>query len=152
MKRPDPKEAPAKPVPEKVDEAAEIIETGAFLHSYCPECKKSLIEDDMLKLKISNGEKGFLMLSPYLNVFTSKSTIFLSEDKVVKDVQCPHCNTSLITDNRTCGKCSSPVAKINVGARTKLIDFYICTKKGCKWHGLNEEDYIDIRLEDSLEW
>ncbi len=152
MKRPDPKEAPAKPVPEKVDEAAEIIETGAFLHSYCPECKKSLIEDDMLKLKISNGEKGFLMLSPYLNVFTSKSTIFLSEDKVVKDVQCPHCNTSLIADNRTCGKCSSPVAKINVGARTKLIDFYICTKKGCKWHGLNEEDFIDIRLEDSLEW
>ena len=33
----------------------------------------------MLKLKIHNGEEGFLMLSPYMNVFTSKSTIFLEE-------------------------------------------------------------------------
>lgn len=136
----------------KKDEHDEILETGAFLQSYCPHCRKSLIEDDMLKLKIINGEEGFLMLSPYLNVFTSKSTIFLPEDKTISDLKCFHCNTSLVDKEKKCGKCGSPVAKINVSSSTKLIDFYICTKKGCRWHGLSEEDLYNIKLEDSDEW
>ena len=95
----------------------------------CPHCNKSLIEDNMLKLKIHNGEEGFLMLSPYLNVFTSKSTIFLEEDKTLKDVRCWHCDKSLIPEEKNCEKCGSDVVKIEVGARTKLIDFYICILK-----------------------
>jgi ssDNA-binding Zn-finger/Zn-ribbon topoisomerase 1 len=140
--------------PEQVkrDERREILQTGTFLHTYCPHCRKSLIENDMLKLKIKNGEEGLLMLSPYLNVFSSKSTVFLPEDKVVSDLSCPHCNHTLILSDQDCGKCGSPVARINVSARTKLIDFYICTKKGCKWHGLSESDLYEIRLEDSVEW
>ncbi len=139
-------------VEKPVDEKQEIIESGSFLSCYCPHCNMSLIEDNMLKLKIHNGEEGFLLLSPYLNVFTSKSTIFLEEDKVLKDVRCWHCDNSLIPKQKTCEKCGSDVVKIEVGARTKLIDFYICTKKGCRWHGLSGDDYFDIRLQDSLEW
>lgn len=139
-------------VEQQKEESAEIIQTGTFLQAYCPECRKSLIEDDMLKLKIFNGEEGIIMLSPYFNVFSSMSTIFLPEDKVVSDLRCPHCNVSLILNDRFCELCASPVAKISVTARTKLIDFFMCTKKGCKWHGLSEEDLNDIRLEDSLEW
>lgn len=145
IKPPDPEQL-------KKDEAKEIIETGTFLHTYCPYCRKSLIEGDMLKLKIRNGEEGFLILSPYLNVFSSKSTVFLPEDKIVEDLSCPHCDHTLILHDRTCEKCNSPVAKISVSARTKLIDFYICTRKGCKWHGLSENDLYEIRLENSLEW
>ncbi|MBN2173770.1 MAG: hypothetical protein JW731_06550 [Bacteroidales bacterium] len=136
----------------KVDEDEEIIETGTFLQSYCPHCRKSLIENDMLKLKIINGEEGYLLLSPYLNSFTSKSTIFLPEDKAVSDIKCFHCNKSLVIIEKTCGKCNSPIAKINVSASTKLIDFFICTKKGCKWHGLSEDDLYSIKLEESDEW
>jgi hypothetical protein len=33
-----------------------------------------------------------------------------------------------------------------------MIDFFICAKKGCTWHGLNKKDLDDIRLEDSVEW
>lgn len=134
------------------DERKEIIETGTFLQTYCPLCKKSLIEDGMLKVKILNGKEGLLMLSPYMNVFSSKSTIFLPEDKTVHNISCTHCNDSLISKSRKCGKCGSPVAKLAVGARTKLLDFYLCTKKGCKWHGLSENDLFDIRLDDSDEW
>ncbi len=134
------------------DEKKEIIESGAFLQAYCPLCKKTLIDNGMLTVKILNGKEGYLMLSPYLNVFSSKSTIFLPEDKTVKNVSCPHCDDSLISKSKTCGKCGSPVAKLAVGARTKLLDFYLCTKKGCKWHGLSEEDLFDIRLDDSDEW
>ena len=139
-------------VEQPVDENKEIIESGTFLNSYCPHCSKSLLENDMLKLKIHNGDKGFLMLSPYLNVFTTKSTIFLEEYKALKDVRCWHCDESLIPENKSCGKCGSDIVKIAVSARTKLIDFYICTKKGCLWHGLSEGDFFDIRLQDSLEW
>ncbi len=149
----DPEESPKAPaVEEKKDEAKEILESGTFLNTYCPSCKNSLLDGEMLKLKIKNGEEGYLMLSPYMNVFTSKSTIFLPEDKVVNDLSCWHCNESLIDKEKKCKKCDSPVAKISIGARTRLIDFYICTKKGCRWHGLKKDDYYDIRLEDSLEW
>ncbi len=140
-----------EPEDKKQSERSEILETGSFLNTYCPHCRKSLIENDMLKLKIINGGEGYLMLSPYLNVFTSKSTIFLSEDKTVSDLKCFHCDTSLI-DAKECETCGSPAAKISISARTKFIDFYICTKKGCKWHGLNEEDLYEIRLDDSDEW
>jgi len=139
-------------VEKAVDERQEILESGTFLNSYCPHCSKSLIENSMLKLKIHNGEEGFLLLSPYLNIFTSKSTIFLEEDKPLKDVRCWHCDTSLIPEEKQCEKCGSDVVRIEVGARTKLIEFYICTKKGCRWHGLSGDDYFDIRLQDSMEW
>lgn len=142
---------PTEKAPVKKD-VQEIIESGAFLQAYCPHCKKSLVEEEMLKFKISNDEEGYLLLSPYLNVFSSKSTIYLPEAKTVGDLKCFHCDTSLILKDRHCEKCNAPVARIAVTARTKLIDFYICTKKGCKWHGLNEQDLYDIRLESSMEW
>lgn len=134
------------------EENTEVIETGTYLQAYCPHCKKSMIENDMLKLKIRNGDTGYLLLSPYLNVFTSKSTIYLPEDKTVSDVMCIHCGKSLIAKDEECKRCGSPTARIEVGARTKLLSFYLCTKKGCKWHGLSKDDLYDIRLEDSLEW
>jgi hypothetical protein len=138
----------------EADDHKEIIESGSFLHVYCPFCRKSLITDDMLKLKILNekGESGYIMSSPYLNVFTSKSTIYLPEEKEVKDILCMHCDTSLKIPERSCEKCGSTIAKVVVGARTKMIDFYICSRKGCTWHGLNENDLENIKLEDSLEW
>ncbi|MBE9480766.1 MAG: hypothetical protein IMY69_03615 [Bacteroidetes bacterium] len=145
------------PLPEGIEETGEskeIIESGTYLHTYCPHCNKSLIEKGLVKLKISkeNEEIGFIFLSPYLNVFTSKSTVVLPEEHVVGDIKCFHCNTSLIDKNEKCGECGSPAAKIAVSARTKFIDFYICSKKGCRWHGLDEDDLHDIELEDSLEW
>ena len=151
-KKEQPSEQQSKTVEKPVDEHTEIIETGTFLQSYCPHCRKSLIVNDMLKLKIINGEEGFLLLSPYLNSFTSKSTIYLPEDKPVTDIMCFHCDASLVENDKSCGKCGSPVAKINISASSKLIDFYICTKKGCRWHGLSEEDLYSIKLEESDEW
>ena len=132
----------------KIDE---IIQTGTFLQSYCPHCKKSLIDNNMLRLKVINGGTGELMLSPYLNVFTSKSTIFLKENTGVKDLKCFHCDESLMVEKK-CEECGSPVAMISVSTCLKQIEFYICSKKGCTWHGLSDDDYYEIKLENSLEW
>ncbi|MEI8202066.1 MAG: hypothetical protein WCH34_03585 [Bacteroidota bacterium] len=132
----------------------EIIETGSFLQIYCPHCKKTLIEDAMFKLRIINekNEMGYLMLSPYLNVFSSKSTIYLPEEKELNDIRCFQCDASLKVPERKCDKCGTTIAKVMVSAHTKMIDFYICARKGCIWHGLSENDLEDIRLEDSVEW
>jgi len=146
-------EIPVSPDEAPRDEALEIIATGTFLHAYCPQCRKSLINKDMLRLKVKRQDKlGDLILSPYLNVFSSKSTVFLPENQTTDDISCPHCSKSLILTDKQCEKCGSPVAKISVSARTKLIDFFICTRKGCKWHGLSENDLYEIRLESSMEW
>lgn len=135
------------------EEKIEIIKSGTFLHAYCPHCKKTLIEKNMIKLMVVRGrKKGFIMLSPYLNVFTSKSTIFLREGEMIGDLRCFNCNSSLMVKDKSCEECGCEIAKIAISARTKLIDFYICAKKGCRWHGLSREDLNDIRLEDSLEW
>jgi ssDNA-binding Zn-finger/Zn-ribbon topoisomerase 1 len=145
---------PVVRIEKKEDEFKEIIESGTFLQTYCPYCFKSLIEDDMIKLDITNeaNEEGIVMLSPYLNIFTSKSTVFLREHETLNDIRCPHCHQSLKLTDKRCDWCRSPVARINISARTKFIDFYMCSKKGCRWHGLSDEDLYDIKIEDSLEW
>jgi hypothetical protein len=108
----------------------------------------------MLKFKIvrKNNQTGFIMVSPYLNVFSSKSTIFLPEYETVGDIRCFNCDKSLMVPEGKCEKCGTQTAKILVSARTKMIDFYICAKKGCTWHGLSKNDLDNISLEDSLEW
>lgn len=148
---------PVKPTVSKQltvsDEKVETIESGTFLRSYCPHCRKSLLENDLLNLRVKRaGVSGVLQLSPFLNVFTTKSSIYLPEDEVFEDLQCDRCGKSLIEAEKSCQQCGSPVAKIEVSARTRLIDFFICTKKGCRWHGLSDEDMLDIKLEDSLDW
>jgi len=140
------------PVTEE-EEKTELVRTGTFLHTYCPHCKKSLIEEGSVKLKIDRGDKeGYLMLSPYLNVFTSRSTIRLTEDQILANIRCFHCDQSLETTDFECGECGSRVARMVVGATSRLVDFYVCSRKGCTWHGLSREDMNDIRLEQSLEW
>ena len=144
--------AEKKPLNEE-EEHIEIMKTGTFLQTYCPHCKKSLIKKGSIQLHIHRGkERGFLVLSPYLNVFNSKTTIRIPEDEMIGDLYCFHCHKPLLVEGGKCGDCGSEIAKLVVGASKRLVDFHICAKKGCRWHGLSKEDLNDIRLEDSLEW
>lgn len=139
---------------EDEEQRISIIESGTFLQTYCPHCEKSLLEDNQVVFKIEkqDGKKGILMLSPYLNVYTNNSTIEIPQGDVAKDIMCPHCDASLIEKGKSCELCGSPVVGISVLALNKLIDFFFCSKKGCPWHGLSDEDITDIVLEDSNEW
>jgi hypothetical protein len=150
----DMKEALAKEKPlNEEEEHVAIMKTGTFLQTYCPHCKKSLIEKGSIKLHIHRGEeRGHLLLSPYLNVFNSKTTIRIPEDEFIGDLYCIHCHKPLLVEGEKCGECGSEIARLTVSASKRLVDFYICARKGCRWHGLSKEDLNDIRLEDSLEW
>ncbi|MFC2119081.1 hypothetical protein ACFLSY_10600 [Bacteroidota bacterium] len=139
---------------EEKEKDIDTIKSGSFLQSFCPHCNKSLIEDHMIKLKVVrlDNEEGYVMLSPYLNVFTSKSTLVIPEQQTIEDLQCPHCNTSLMLKEKECKECGSTIAKILINTSQKLVEFYVCAKKGCTWHGLSNEDYYNLRLDNSLEW
>jgi ssDNA-binding Zn-finger/Zn-ribbon topoisomerase 1 len=144
--------AAKKPLNEE-EEKVEIIKTGTFLQTYCPHCKKSLHENGSIKLHIHRGEeRGHLILSPYLNVFNSKTTIRIPEDEFIGDLYCWHCHKPLLVEGGKCEECGSEIARLIVSASKRLVDFHICAKKGCRWHGLSKEDLNDIRLQDSLEW
>ena len=144
--------AEKKPLNEEEEDVA-IMKTGTFLQTYCPHCKKSLIEKGSIMLHIHRGEeRGHLLMSPYLNVFTSKTTIRIPEDEFIGDLYCWHCHKPLLVEGGECEECGSEIAKLVVSASKRLVDFHICAKKGCRWHGLSKEDLNDIRLQDSLEW
>lgn len=138
---------------DREQERKEIIKNGTYLYAYCPHCKKALIKDDMIELDVvnPNDEEGKLNISPYFNVFQHKSTIRLRPDQAVKDIKCPHCHKSIIVKEK-CPDDEFPAAKITVTSYSKMVDFYFCTKPGCKWHGLSKEDEEIIQLEDNKEW
>ena len=146
------------PLPKKkvaeIPEPKEVLGCGSFLNSYCPHCKMSLINDNLLILKVEklDGEVGILYMSPYLNVFTHTTTVKIPEKTPVKDIKCIYCDHSLVHQDRNCPVCHSELVRINVSAMRKLIDFYFCSRKGCTWHGLSDEDLNYIMLEDSQEW
>ncbi len=145
--------SPKKKKPEQ-SESKELLESGSFLNSYCPHCKMSLINDNLLILKVEkqDGEMGILYMSPYLNVFTHTTTVKIHEKSPAKDIKCIYCDHSLVHPEKKCPKCNSDLVQINVSAMRRLIDFYFCSRKGCVWHGLSNEDLNYIMLEDSQEW
>lgn len=147
-----PKRAAAAEDEESTEKAT--VASGSFLQSYCPHCHHSMISKSSLLFGVvgQDGREGELQLSPYLNVFTNRSTITIPHGEEVKDLRCTHCRHSLIENPHKCDRCGSRVARITVGAMHKLISFYICLRKGCTWHGLSDEDTKLIMLEDSREW
>lgn len=138
-----------------LDEARrKVIRNGAFLDSYCPHCLQSLITPRGIHLHVRNRDnsEGDLLLSPYLNVFTHESTVEIPDSEEVADLGCPHCSHSLMIATQKCNECGSRIAGISVSAMHKFITFFICMKKGCRWHGVSSEDTHLIALEDSAEW
>lgn len=134
-------------------ERREIIKNGTFLYTYCPHCQKSLIKDNEIEMNIINkeGEKGSLHLSPYLNIFKHRTTIRLKIGEDIRDISCPYCKHTLIVE-KNCPECGSDIARILVTSAVKLVEFYFCTKPGCRWHGISVEDEEVIMLEESREW
>lgn len=127
----------------------ELLKSGSYLQAFCPHCKKTNTDGNMVRFKVKNqkDEVGELILSPYLNFYTDNSTIQIPEGELAKEVMCPNCSKSLVVENEKCEICSSPIIGINVAAETKLICFYFCSKKGCPWHGLSHKDVKFVSLE-----
>ncbi len=133
----------------KTDE--QIIKTGIFLPCFCPLCSHTLIEDDhvVLDVRRPSGQRGKIRLSPYLKVYESSSTIYIPDGEEVEDIFCPHCRQSLKDTSRQCDECGSAVARFIIRPFYKDIDFFICLKKNCHWHGIGPEAKQEMELEIS---
>ncbi|MBN1545965.1 MAG: hypothetical protein JW902_04825 [Syntrophaceae bacterium] len=127
----------------------QIRQTGIFLPCFCPLCSQSLIEDEKIVLDVRrpSGEKGQIRLSPYLKVYESSSTIYIPDGEEVEDLYCPHCHQSLKDTSRQCDECGSSVGRFTIRPFYKDIDFYICLKKNCHWHGIGPDAKEEMELE-----
>ncbi len=134
-----------------LDTNVKYLKFKTFLHAYCPHCKNTLnIEKEDNKRIYLNAtykkEEIDLFLSPYLDVFEVETSKPIDDEDRVDDLICPHCKKSLINPETKCGECGSPVSELTVSALSRLITFFLCTKKGCEWHGLTKRDERNIKL------
>jgi predicted RNA-binding Zn-ribbon protein involved in translation (DUF1610 family) len=136
---------------QRSDTDKHIVETGIFLPCFCPHCSQSLIENDKIVLEVRrpSGEKGKIRLSPYLKVYESSSTIYIPDGEEVEDLFCPHCHQSLKDTSRQCDECGSAVGRFIIRPFYKDIDFFICLKRNCHWHGIGTEAKAEMELEIS---
>jgi glutamate synthase (NADPH/NADH) small chain len=134
-----------------LDQDVKYLKFKTYLNTYCPHCHQSFnVEKKDLKQLVFNGVyKGQpldLILSPYLDVFESESSVPIDIGDRLEDLLCPYCKKSLTIKEIICGECGSTVAQVIISALSKLIPFYICLKKDCEWHGLTKADERRIKL------
>ncbi len=124
-----------------------MLEKRTYLHSYCPTCHKNLTDAQSLSLRIitQDDQMGFLITSPFLGDSMIKCTLNIEEGTQIKEIQCPYCETNLIKSGASCRSCGSKVAGLFVPGDSHLVEYMICTRKGCLCHGLDEDDILDIK-------
>lgn len=128
------------------------IAAGTELMVFCPQCHQGLNAYDpatgrtWFKLRVRSGvADGDLLLSPRMEDFARQSTIDLTDGAVVDGLSCPNCRASLVDPGGRCGECGSPAARLMVSVQSRLIPFFICTRIGCRWHGITKADELRIK-------
>jgi NADH-quinone oxidoreductase subunit E len=106
----------------------------------CPRCNHSLMDPDhpidgspSIRVTVSSeGEHGWLRLSPLYGSFTVESEYRIRMDEVV-DFFCPHCHAAL-KSAAPCPLCAAPMVSMIVRAGGIV---QICSRRGCKGHMLD---------------
>lgn len=126
-----------------------VLRTGTYLHTNCPLCGAEMVEGDWIRFHAigSAGEEGELRLSVRFNVFDQEATIPLKAGDQVRDLRCPRCEASLLDESRRCDFCGSRAVRIRITAVRTEITLLLCSRYGCHWHGVPEEDRLRLILE-----
>ena len=106
-------------------QSGKVIPSGSRLECFCPHCASSLVEGEHLRLEMLNGrgERGTLLLSPFLNVFDSSSTLQEGKGEEAQDLFCPHCRASLKDMARRCEACGSAAARFHAESFSKTYPY-----------------------------
>lgn len=134
-----------------LEQDVRYLKYKTYLSFYCPHCKNTFNFDSKLeKSLVFNGiydrKELVIKLSPFLDVFDTRTSIKLKKGTVLDDLLCPHCKRSLVNRQVSCGDCGTMVGEVIVSAYAKLIPFYVCLKQGCEWHGIPKEEEKKIKL------
>ena len=131
------------------------INKDTYLTCWCPHCEKNLNEDGkaVFKITTNNGEVGISKMSPYLNILDRETTMQVEDHEELKDVQCPHCDVSLIAPGEICiqDNCKMVTFQVSVSDSQKL-NLTLCTLRTCRWYKMSDEDNEQLILRDSHEW
>lgn len=131
------------------------INRDTYLNCWCPHCDKGLNEGDKAVFQIINnqGQVGISRVSPYLNVLDRESTIHVEDDEELADVRCPHCQVSLIVQDRLCKIDNCKLTGFNVSISNSIkLKLVVCIRRTCRWFEMSEEDNERLILRDSHEW
>lgn len=127
------------------------LPAGVGLWTFCPHCHEALNVLDPQERRVwvrlgvsADSHKGVLLLSPEVEDFERRSDVELREGTVVEDLTCSHCGRSLV-EQRTCDECGSPAARLVFYVHSRPVDYYICTRVGCHWHGMTRADRARIK-------
>lgn len=134
-----------------LEQDVRYLKYKTYLSFYCPHCKNTFNfenskEKSLVFSGLHNKEEFVLSLSPFLDVFESKTSISLKKGTILDDLLCPKCKHSLINKEVSCNDCGTVVGEVIVSCYAKLIPFYICLKHGCEWHGIPKEEEKKIKL------
>lgn len=131
------------------DGARELIRSGTRLRCACPHCSAELANDDdiVVQVKDKAGQQGTLTLASSLNVFNTRCTLPMQPREELGDMLCPHCKTSLLEPEARCVLCGARAARFLVKTSRGHVSFYICVRRQCHWHGLDDESRRALELE-----
>ena len=131
------------------------INKDTYLTCWCPHCGKTLNEGNKAVFKItsSQGEVGISKMSPYLNILDRETSMNVDDHDELADVQCPHCDVSLIAPGEICiqDNCKMLTFHVSVSDSQKLT-LLLCVRRTCRWYKMSDEDNERLILRDSHEW
>jgi len=131
------------------------INKDTYLSCWCPHCGKALNEDNKAVFKITSneGEVGISKMSPYLNILDRETTMNVEDHDELADVQCPHCDVSLIVPGEICIQDNCKMLAFNVSVSdSQKLKLILCVRRTCRWYKMSDEDNERLILRDSHEW
>lgn len=131
------------------------INKDTYLTCWCPHCGKTLNEENKAVFKItsSTGEVGISKMSPYLNILDRETSMNVADHDELTDVQCPHCDASLIIPGEICIQDNCKMLGFNVSVSdSQKLKIILCVRRTCRWYKMSDEDNERLILRDSHEW
>ncbi len=128
------------------------LEQEGDLASFCPHCHAGLDVYDACTRRVwigltvqVSGETCELLINPRLDAFERVCSSCWNEGDLAEDVVCPHCRASLVEPDRLCTECDAPVFSLEVSVRTRVAPLSLCTRAGCRWHGVSTQAAAKIK-------
>jgi ssDNA-binding Zn-finger/Zn-ribbon topoisomerase 1 len=127
----------------------QLIQSGTRLRCACPHCRELLGDgtDMVVEVKDQAGHEGTLTLSPYLNVFNTRCTLVMQPREELGEMACPRCKHTLLESDARCALCGAGAARFLVQTSRGDVSFFICARRQCHWHGLDDEARRNLQLE-----
>jgi len=104
-----------------------------------------------ITLRYQKGEQnGLLHLDPMYGSADHRLGDFPGMDEGV-DLQCPHCQVSLLAEGEPCPKCGAPAYAFEVPLKGMV---YGCLRDGCGWNRWDtvdsawNDEFVEVRVED----